>query len=156
VPVIDYGDMLEVLTGRTDVTLFGAERRVRSALGALRPIRGPARLDRPLPAPRLPRWALRELELVRTLRAAGATRRELRRRLGISVSAIRLRERLASALRTRALRVPPATTTPIEVIRDRHALAIVREPGARRATPDERRGAQRHRRRLESCLSARR
>jgi hypothetical protein len=155
VPVIDYGERLEVLTGRTDVVLFGAGRLVRRALDALRPTHGPARLGRPLPRPVLPRWALRELKLVLVLRARGATRRALRRRLGISVSAIRLRERLASALGSRALRVPPATTSPREMIRDRQALAIVEQLGAQQATPDQRRRAQRHRRRLESCLGAR-
>jgi hypothetical protein len=151
VPVVDYGDDLEVLAGRTDIVLFADEPRTRRAVAALRPTVGPARLNDVLPRVHLPRWALRELKLVRVLRARGATRRELRRRLGISVSAIRMREQLAAAVGERALRVPAATVTPGEVIRDRHALFTVEELGAQTATPDQRRRAERHRRRLKDC-----
>ena len=151
VPMIDYGDMLEVLTGGTDVVLFGEPRRSRRAVAALRPVRGPARLGRPLAAARLPRWALRELKLVSVLRSRGATRHALRRRLGISISAIRMRERLARVLGDAALRVPPATITPGEIIRDRHALIAVEESGEKAATPDQRRRARRHRERLRAC-----
>jgi hypothetical protein len=152
VPVIDYGDALEVLTGRTEVVVFADERRARRVVAALRPRSGPARLARALAAPRLPRWALRELQLVRELRAGGASRHALRRRLGISVSAIRMREQLAAALGARALRgVPAARALPGDVIGDRHALITVQELGASAATPDERRRAARHRQRLEAC-----
>jgi hypothetical protein len=151
VPVIDYGDELEVLAGRADVVLFGSEQRVRRAVAKLRPTRGPARLAKPLPRVRLPRWVLRELKLVRVLGARGATRRALRRRLGIPVSAIRMREQLAAAVGERALRVSPATALPGDVIRDRHALLTVEQLGERFATPDQRRRAQRHRQRLKVC-----
>jgi hypothetical protein len=123
----------------------------RAVLTARRPVRGPASLDRPLAAPRLPRWALRELELVRVLRSRGASRRALRDRLGISVRAIRMRERLASVLAARLRGVPPATTRPREIVEDRHALLVVEQLGADRATPEQRRRAERHRRRLRAC-----
>jgi hypothetical protein len=152
VPVIDYGDALEVLTGRTDVVVFADAGRARRVVAALRPARGPARLGRLLAAPRLPRWVLRELKLVRELRAGGASRRALRRRLGISVSAIRVREQLAAAIGKRALRgVPAARVSPGDVIGDRQALITVQELSAREATPDERRRAARHRKRLKTC-----
>jgi hypothetical protein len=151
VPVIDYGDQLEILAGRADIVLFGSERRMRRAVAKLRPTVGPARLADSLPRVRLPRWGLRELKLVRVLRARGATRHALRRRLGISVSAIRLREQLAAAVGERALRVPAATALPGDVIADRHALATVEELGEGMATPEQRRRAERHRRRRAVC-----
>jgi hypothetical protein len=50
-----------------------------------------------------------------------------------------MREQLAAAVGERALRVPPATAMPGEVIRDRHALATVEELGEGMATPSQRR-----------------
>ncbi len=157
VPVLRYAaDQIVVLTGRRAVSVVGEPRFVREsvrAVAALRPWRGPARLGRSLPAPRIPRWALRELVLIRRVVGRVGVRRA-RSRLGISQSAIRSRLALVRVLGRHApTGVPPARVTPREVIRDREALTLVKE-GAYppdRSKAELRRRAARHRARLRTC-----
>ena len=152
VPVADYGrGGFEVFSARTNVVLFGlAGEPARRAVAALRAETGDPALDRPLPAARFPRWVLRELKLVRNVTRRAGTGRAVRRRLGISRSAIRMRLRLARVLGSDALRgVRPATMTPGEVIRDRRAMLNVQEGGD--LAPGDRRRAARHRARIRRC-----
>jgi hypothetical protein len=149
--VLHYGGEGEVLSARTNAVLFGVGRdRVEAAVAALRPERGDAALDAPLPAAQLPRWVLRQLKLVRSVARRRGTGPAVRRRLGISRSAIRMHVRLARALRPAAFRgVARARMTPGEVIRDRQALINLQEGADPR--PGDRRRAARHRARVRRC-----
>lgn len=149
--VVSYGDQIEVLTATTTAVIFANDRRLLPrALAALRPV------DQYRPSPlrpaRLPRWASRELRLIQSLRQDGQSLRAMRTKLGISVSAIRSRLRLARVLGADALRgVRPARIMPGEVIRDRHAWIARREGFMDRKDPEMVRRARRHAARVKRC-----
>lgn len=153
VPVISYGDGVEVLTGTTTAVVFANERRMLSpAIDALRPTNEPRTSSADLPAPRLPRWALRELKLIKSLRTRGHSLDAMRTRLGISKSAIAARLRLADVLGAKALRgVGPARFTPRQVIEDRQAWMAGQEGFLDRTDRQMVRRARRHAARVNAC-----
>jgi hypothetical protein len=62
----------DVISGGTTTAIFGVRDRatLRRLVAALRPVRGPEGLDRPLPAARLPRSAWRALRRSAKVRPA--------------------------------------------------------------------------------------
>lgn len=153
VPVISYGERVEVLTGTTDAVVFANDPAVLPrAIEALRPLDEPEQATSPLPRARLPRWVLRELKLITTLRDRGMSLTDMRSRLGISRSAIRSRLHLAEEVGRSALRrVRPSRFTPGQVIEDRQAWLSRREGLLDPHDREMRRRANRHAARIKTC-----
>lgn len=107
VPVLDYGDDLELDTGASHVTVFADRSRGRRAIAALRPVAGPRRVSAALAQPRYPRYYVDQLRRVRDAHVRLGSLRAVRDALRISRSAVRLELQLAhgiSAARLRAAR----------------------------------------------------
>jgi hypothetical protein len=122
-----YGDRLEVVAGPTDVVVFGARAQAWRALRALRRRDSGARRA----APRWPPLLLAELRFTRDAHRRDRDLAVLRRRLGISRSAIRFR--LALARQIDLSDAPRTHRSPGELSRQRHVALSVEAVG-RRAT----------------------
>jgi hypothetical protein len=149
VPLIEYApDRVEVLTGRTNAVVWGFDEGLNHRAAEALRLRTTG--DQALPPPRLPRWVLSELRLVRDEQRRLGDTPELRRRLGIGKEAIKLRLDLLAVLPENALDgVRASRSTPRQNLRDRGAFNEAKEigPGNRA----QRRRAARHRARIERC-----
>lgn len=104
---------VDVYTGGTGIAVFG-DFRAAEVVAALRPVRGPARLRRPLPAPAMPRRVLRGVRRVALLHRRLGSVERVHRELGISRAAVRDRlglartlERMGAERETRCRRLRP-------------------------------------------------
>jgi hypothetical protein len=156
VPAADYGGRLEILTGATTVVIHGDdEERPWRAAQVVRPADGPDAPAAELAAPRVPRWVLRELALVRRVHAQTTSPRALRRRLGVGMAGVRLRLAFAAALGDAALAgVRPAGITPGGVLKDRSAYLERQELGVKHMDRRDRTRARRHAARVQRCRGA--
>ena len=97
--VRDYGEgRLDLDASTSLVRIFGSGERGRRAVEALRPVSASASVPARLPAARYPNHYLEQLRRVRDAYARSDSLRTVRRELGISVSAARLRLGLAGEL----------------------------------------------------------